>query len=476
MARCLLIVYDNGSHIPVFPQGVAYLAAALREKGHHVDIWQQDIHHFIDNDYVFYSARPEDGVALRDGLTGAIDSNRPDVVGLGFVAGYYQYRKAKEIAEAVNRAKTRSKFKFVLGGHGPAGAPEYFLNLLDADAVFVGEADNTLPAYIEWLGKVSTSGNIIDANMWPAVDPDATPWPAYDMFPMEVYRLVRFPTSTPQDFCMPILSGRGCPYKCTFCYRMQEGHFKPRAPEAVIEEMVFLYDSFGINHFQFSDELFMSSRARVVEFCEAMLSRDIAKQVPGFKWDCNGRLNHATPDILHLMQRAGCEYVNYGVESLSYDVLKGLRKGLTVKMIHKGVQSTLEAGLTPGLNLMWGAPGDDLETLEEAKRFLLRYDTCRELRTIRPATPYPGSQMFTDAVNDGLIEDAADFYENLHVNSDLMTVNFTNVPDLRFYRALCTANRELIRNYYDKNCWRVEQGAEDLYSQQDKDFRGFRAI
>jgi len=176
------------------------------------------------------------------------------------------------------------------------------------------------------------------------------------------------------------------------------------------------------------------------------------------------------------MQRAGCEYVNYGVESLSYDVLKGLRKGLTVKMIHKGVQSTLEAGLTPGLNLMWGAPGDDLETLEEAKRFLLRYDTCRELRTIRPATPYPGSQMFTDAVNDGLIEDAADFYENLHVNSDLMTVNFTNVPDLRFYRALCTANRELIRNYYDKNCWRVEQGAEDLYSQQDKDFRGFRAI
>ena len=454
--KILLIVYDNGSHIPFFPQGIAYLTAALQEKGHQVSIWMQDMHH-----------KPE--TYLIELLSGG----GYDLVGLGFVAGYWQYRKAKKIAEAVNKSTYRSAFKFVLGGHGPAAAPEYFMDLLEADAVFVGEADKTLPAYAD--GKLTASDNIFDATMWGAVDPDATPWPAYDMFPIEAYRLIRWPTSTPEDFCMPILSGRGCPYKCTFCYRMQDGHFKPRDPEHVIEEMLFLHDGYGINHFQFSDELFMSSKKRVFEFCDAILAHDVASQIPGFKWDCNGRLNHAGFKTLKLMKRAGCEYVNYGIEAIDNGVLKNIKKGLMVQAIHEGVNNTLEAGLVPGLNLIWGSPGDDLDTLKRAEEFLLRYDTCKELRTIRPVTPYPGSQMYYDAINDGLIEGPEDFYEYHHVNSDLLTINQTGLADDEFHAALSKANRRLIRNYYNKKCWQAEESARELYSGEN-DFRGFREV
>ena len=462
--KILLIVYDNGSHIPFFPQGIAYLTAALQERGHAVSIWMQDIHHW-----------PEDR------LTKTINDGGYDLVGLGFVAGYWQYRKAKKIAEAVNVSENRNYFKFVLGGHGPAAAPEYFMNLLEADAVFVGEADRTLPAYIDgdmWpmVNILTASDNIIDANMWGAVDPDATPWPAYDMFPIEAYRLIRWPTSTPEDFCMPILSGRGCPYKCTFCYRMQDGHFKPRDPEHVIEEMLFLHDGYGINHFQFSDELFMSSKKRVFEFCDAILSHDVAGQIPGFKWDCNGRLNHAGFKTLQIMKRAGCEYVNYGIEAIDNGVLKNIKKGLQVETIFFGVNNTLEAGLTPGLNLIWGSPGDDLDTLKRAEEFLLRYDTCRELRTIRPVTPYPGSRMYYDAINDGLLDGPEGFYERLHKNSDLLTINFTGLADDEFHAWLATTNRHLIRNYYNKKCWQAEESARALYSGENEDFRGFRGV
>lgn len=453
--KILLIVYDNGSHIPFFPQGIAYLAAALEAKGHEVKIFSQDLHH-----------------APEELLTKVIDGGGYDLVGLGFVAGYWQYRKAKLIAEAVNRSQYRKAFKFVLGGHGPAAVPEYFMNLLEADAVFVGEADNTLPTWIEGL----QNSTIISPSYADPVDPDETPWPAYDMFLIDVYRLIRWPTSTPADFCLPILSGRGCPYKCTFCYRMQEGHFKPRAPNAVINEMAWLNLKYGINHFHFSDELFMSSKGRVFEFCEAMLSADMAGQIPGFKWDCSGRLNHAGFKTLEIMKRAGCEYINYGIEALDNGVLRNIKKGLTVEVIHEGVNNTLEAGLVPGLNLIWGSPGDDLDTLKEAEAFLLRYDTCKELRTIRPVTPYPGSRMYWDAINDGLLGGPEDFYERLHTNSDLLTINQTGLADDEFHAALSKANRRLIRNYYNKRCWQAEESARALYSGENEDFRGFRAI
>ncbi len=455
--KILLIVYCNGSHIPFFPQGIAYLAGALQAKGHEVKIFSQDLHH-----------------APEELLTKVIDGGGFDLVGLGFVAGYWQYRKAKLIAEAVNVSESRNHFKFVLGGHGPAAAPEYFMNLLEADAVFVGEADRTLPAYAE--GDLTLSDNTVDANLWGAVDPDETPWPAYDMFLIDAYRLIRWPTSTPDDFCMPMLSGRGCPYKCTFCYRMQDGHFAPRDPQHVIEEMLFLQDAYGINHFQFSDELFMSSKARVFEFCDALLTHDVAGQIPGFKWDCNGRLNHAGFKTLQIMERAGCEYVNYGIEAIDNGVLKNIKKGLTVKMIHEGVNNTLEAGLTPGLNLIWGSPGDNEDTLKEAVAFLLRYDTCKELRTIRPVTPYPGSRMYYDAINDGLLGGPEDFYEGHHVNSDLLTINQTTLSDKEFHAALSKANRRLIRNYYNKKCWQAEESARALYSGENEDFRGFRNV
>src|SRR3989339_1955005 len=107
--RILLIVYDNGSYIHWFPQGIAYLAAALLDAGHEVEIYNQDVHHYSEQH-----------------LTDTLDSNHYDVVGVGVIAGYYQYRKLLKISKAINRSKNRPFY--ILGGHGPMPDPEYFLN------------------------------------------------------------------------------------------------------------------------------------------------------------------------------------------------------------------------------------------------------------------------------------------------------------------------------------------------------------
>ena len=99
--------------------------------------------------------------------------------------------------------------------------------------------------------------------------------------------------------------------------------------------------------------------------------------------------------------------------------------------------------------MMFGNIGDNKRTLKEAVDFLLKYDDFAQMRTIRPVTPYPGSPLYYDAIDKGLIKDVADFYENKHVNSDLLAANFTELSDEEFYESLTQANTALLTNYYD---------------------------
>ena len=241
--------------------------------------------------------------------------------------------------------------------------------------------------------------------------------------------------------------------------------------KAIIEEIKYLHDNFGINHFQFADELLMASEARTGEICEAILNLPYA-----IKWDCNGRLNYAKEPLLKLMKKAGCEYINYGIESLDQKLLNDMNKGLTIEQIENGVKSTLEQGISPGLNLIWGFPGDTVENLQAAVEFLKKYDPCDELRTIRPVTPYPGTQLYQKALDTGFLTGPDDFYENKHVNSDLFTVNFMDISTEQAHYFLKKANRELYYSYLRKHFDQMCETTRRLYDFGDTSFRGFRAI
>ena len=143
-------------------------------------------------------------------------------------------------------------------------------------------------------------------------------------------------------------------------------------------------------------------------------------------------------------------------------------------MVIRGVEATRAAGMTPGLNILWGNIGENRKTLEAGVAFLLKYDDCTQLRTIRPVTPYPGSPLYYYAIAQGLLRDCADFYENKHANSDLLAVNFTDLNDAEFHGALYEANMRLIQNYYQKQTEYTITQARNLYLRHNTEFRGFR--
>ncbi len=251
---------------------------------------------------------------------------------------------------------------------------------------------------------------------------------------------------------------------------MDDG-FRPRSSQAIIEEIKFLQERYRITYIEFADELFMSSIKRTIELCNAFLEANLK-----FKWHCNGRLNFAKPEVLKLMKRAGCVFINYGIEAMDDQILKNMNKSLNTGIIREGIEATLNTGISPGFNIIFGNIGETRETLEKGVAFLLKYDDGSQCRTIRPVTPYPGSPLYDYAIEKGLLVDCADFYENKHVNSDLLSVNFTNLKDDEFHQALLDANTRLLKNYYEKQLFDILGQAHNLYVNKDRNFRGFRQI
>ena len=459
--KILLVVYDNDSYIHWFPMAIGYVASALRKAGYEVDIYSQDVHHY-----------PEEH------LTEYLDSRAYDVVGVNIIGGYYQYRKIMSISSAINKAKKRPIY--ILGGHGPSPEPEFYFKKTGADVIVIGEGEITACKLIDALqAKASLSnikgiafrdgGKTIVNDRQPLIeDVDSIDLPAFDLFPIDYYKLLRMPHATSKDFIMPMISGRGCPFKCNFCYRLDEG-CRTRSDESIVEEIKLLKSKYGITYIAFADELLMSSEDRTMRLCEAFIRSDLK-----IKWDCNGRLNYAKPHVLEMMKKAGCVFVNYGIEAFDDQILKNMKKALNTAQIVKGIEATIAAGISPGYNIIFGNIGENRETLNKGVEFLLKYDDGAQMRTIRPVTPYPGAPLYYHALEKGLIKDCEDFYENKHLNSDLMSVNFTTLSDREFHEALLDANSRLLENYFKKKLASELERARKLYLENDTGFRGFR--
>lgn len=465
--RVLLIAYDNDSHISYFPLGLAYIASALREDGHEVIIYEQNIYHYPDYE-----------------LTNYLDNNHFDAVGIGGCGGYYQYRKIKKICEAVSNSN--DKPFFWMGGHLPSPEPEYFLrNFKGVDAVVIGEGEETCKHMLKNLSEnksfeevsgmafIDENDNYIQNERRELIkNIDSIPYPAWDLFTMEHYVLIQQPCSERSDRWMSMLSGRGCPFHCNFCYRMDSG-FRPRSTQSIIEEMKILNKRYYVNAFTFDDELMMSSISRTKEIAQAIIDSELKIKL----W-CQGRLNYASRDMemLHLLKKAGCVFINYGIESMDDGALERMHKNLTTAEIIKGIENTLEAGISPGLNIIFGNLDEDINCLKKDVEFLLKYDDGAQMRTIRPVTPYPGTELYDIARKRGLIKNIEDFYEHKHTNSDLLTCNFTKLTDDEFYKALDWANGVLLDNYVERQRKANKLCLSDLYEKHNAEFRGFRPV
>ena len=462
--KILFIVYDNeGAQNPI-PMGPCYVAAYLQKNGFDdIHYYSQDIYHY-----------PEEHLAS------FIADNKFDVIGLGFTAGYFQYKKILKICHAINKVDTRPFI--VLGGHGPTPVPEFYLKATGADVVVMGEGEKPFFNLVKALENKSSlhsikglafidgdGGYVINDREMPLEDLDAIPFPYYEPLPMEYYVNAKVFQMKSTDRMISMITSRGCNYTCNFCQRLETG-IRFRSAENIMEELEKYIRDYRVNFVVFWDDLFMFSEKRVSEITEQIKKENIK-----INYWCTGRLNIVNPRILKMLKESGCVYIDYGIEQFDNESLKKMNKKQTEEQIIQGIELTKKAGIKIGSNIIFGNLGDTRESLRKSMELLKKYNDYGQLRVIRPVTPYPGSPLYDLAIKSELLTGPDDFY-NKHINVELLTVNFTDIPDEEFAKIMFDANKEIIEDYYNHLKETTIQNFHDVYFTKNLSFRGARHI
>ena len=304
---------------------------------------------------------------------------------------------------------------------------------------------------------------------------NSIPFPEWSLFPMERYiACLKLWNQEKDERGLGILTSRGCTNRCNFCYRMEKG-LRKRAIRNVIEEMRALSQNYGVSYFWMQDELFVSSKKRIFEFRDALKKNRLE-----IKFACDARVNLIDQEIVDCLKDCGCQLLDFGIESVDQIVLDRMNKKTTVEQNIKAVELVRKANIGMNLNLLWGNIGDTKETLKKAVEFIKTYTTYDIIRTIRPVTPYPGCDLYYEAIKRGLLFGPEDFFDKFK-NSDLLTVNFTDISEKEFYHMLFEANQELILDHTKNSAsFSMEEsnnlieGFKKLYFQKDYKFRGAR--
>ncbi len=155
-----------------------------------------------------------------------------------------------------------------------------------------------------------------------------------------------------------------------------------------------LRDNYGIREISIHDDNFLMFRPRLLKLCELLI-----KQEWNLSWSCNGRVDQVTPEILHLIRRAGCWQIGYGIESGSEEIIERIKKGINLEQITRAVRWTRETGIRVRGYFMLGNPGDTRETIMKTIAFAKRLGVDDFQLTY--FTPFPGSEAFQDAEKYG---------------------------------------------------------------------------
>jgi len=132
----------------------------------------------------------------------------------------------------------------------------------------------------------------------------------------------------------------------------------------VVDEME-LYARKGIKKFGIMDDAFNVNLDRAKDVCRLIIERQL-----NITWDMgNGmRANSVDREFFQLLKKAGCNFVGLGLESGNDEMLKKIKKGLTISQMYEALQFAREAGIGTAVNFIIGHPGETYETAMDTIR------------------------------------------------------------------------------------------------------------
>lgn len=364
------------------PLGLAYIASYLEKNG------------FLDIKVVDYNVEPKAKLP------------KADIVGI--TATTPLIKGAWKIAQTAKKQGA----KVIIGGSHVSALPEETIKLSPVDFVCVGEGEQTMLELCQKLENGQTDfetikglvfkkgGKIIYNEARPFIkDLDLLPFPAHHLFKLPLYTSTQ-PLVSIRKPALGIMTSRGCPYGCNFCYKGTFGRvWRPRSVENVLAEWEYLVKTLKIKEIALMDDGFNIDIDRAVRIC-----REIKKRGLIVPWRAhNGiRADRAPKRLLKAMKESGCYLIAFGVESGCQSVVDATGKNLNLNEVVKSVKNCRELGIMTMAFFMIGNPGETEDQIRQTIIFAKELDP--DFAQFSITTPFPGTGIFELIKNRGKIK------------------------------------------------------------------------
>lgn len=389
--RILLIKPDSNSHVAFPPLGLLYLAGAIIKKNKNTEIKILDFHLNKFDEKKFQKL-------LLD--------FKPNM--LGITAFSFEIINAFNYCGLIK--KTNDKIITIIGGCHASCFPEHILSNRSVDYSMKGEVEISFPILIDSIIKEKLDHSTIPGLIYRSKKANKIivnkpryllnlddVEPAWDLIDLKSYPKLylnkRYPVA-------PIITSRGCPYRCKFCSASEVSGLKwrYRSVKSIIKEIKKLYHEYGVKEIMIWDDNFTLNRSRVEEFCRALL-----KEKMNLIWSCpNGvRLNSLDFALLKLMKKSGCYSLCLGIESGSQRVLNNMSKNLKISTVKKIVPLIKKAGIRTQGFFIIGYPSETIEDVNKTIDLALKLPLTRASFSLYQ--PLPGSESYSELLDGGYI-------------------------------------------------------------------------
>jgi len=377
----ILLAYQSGlphrkdAYINILPTGLCYLHACLQEAG---------FNSLLANFSAWAPSR----------ITYELLRFKPDIIGIS--QWTHNRHHSVELATLCRNILPDSLI-IMGGGHATFCYEDILTAISPVDVVVRGEAEITLvelvtAACTKWSWHKIPGIAFRDKGKI-TVTPPRESTDKLDILPLPTRYLdisVGIDRELQSEF---IVTSRGCPSTCFFCSSPDFWGKKVRfrSPGAIIKEIQFIRQKYGLIYFSIRDDTFTADRKRVLEFCRLLQEEDA-----NILWNCQSRVTAIDEELLIQMKLAGCECIQLGVESGSPRILRQLGKNILPLQIEKACSLIREIGINLSIYLISDIPGetnDDIIKTVELVRHIHPDDG-----QISPLAYYPGTQLYKDAV------------------------------------------------------------------------------
>ncbi len=323
------------------------------------------------------------------------------------------------LAQEIRRAHPHSKIIF--GGIHASLCPETFEAA--ADHIVLGEAEGVIVDLVEEriTDKIVEGKAVSDLDEQPLVN----------------YSLLE---GLENVTTIPIMTSRGCPFDCNFCTvtKVFGKRFRMQSPQRIIEEIRHAMKYFRSRTFFFYDDNFTANKKRITELCNLIIGSDI-----DITWTTQVRSDVANdPELLDLMEEAGCRYFFIGFESINNETLAAMHKSQSRSDIERAIDTIRRRGISIHGMFIFGDDHDTPESINATVDFAVNHhiDTVQFMIL----TPFPGTQYYKDISSQNrLIHKRWDYYSAMYVvfRPALMSAYRLQEETLRAYERFYSLRR-----------------------------------